>query len=48
MGEYEWWQKQRIDPLEIAIKLWEAKDLEKMQEICREQLQSVPPQSLIA
>ena len=33
-GESEWWVNRGIDPLEIATKLWEARDdLEKMQEI---------------
>lgn len=35
-GESAWWSRQDIDPLKIAKRLWEANDLEKMQEICAE------------
>ncbi len=34
MGERQFWTLQGIDPLKIAKRLWEANDLEKMQEIC--------------
>ena len=33
-SEYEFWQRQKIDPLAIAKALWESQDLEQMKMIC--------------
>jgi hypothetical protein len=33
-GEAEWWDRQGIDPLAIAKRLWESQDLQEMRAIC--------------